>query len=231
MAERRSRGEPLQYILGSTDFGPLTLLTKPPVLIPRPETAFIIEDLAARILSARRRGAVTRPLVILDLCDALHVAYGVDISPDAVALSRDNIASLQDPKVTIFQADILAPTFPNSLRQATGNVSIDIITSNPPYIPQEEWESLPSSVKEYEDRGALVGGPVSGVGDGVAFYDHISKMAKDILCPDASLDGQVPRLAVEIGASQGSMVSTLLPGKTEIVQDQYGRDRMVLSSM
>lgn len=159
------------------------------------------------------------------------MAYGVDISPDAVALSRDNIASLQDPKVTIFQADILAPTFPNSLRQATGNVSIDIITSNPPYIPQEEWESLPSSVKEYEDRGALVGGPVSGVGDGVAFYDHISKMAKDILCPDASLDGQVPRLAVEIGASQGSMVSTLLPGKTEIVQDQYGRDRMVLSSM
>lgn len=214
------------------------------MLIPRPETAFIFEKLAERILAARDR--IARPLTVLDLCtgsgciplllssllgNTLGAAYGVDINPHAIALSRDNIASVGDRNVQVLQADILSPTFVSDLRERIGGVPIDIITSNPPYIPLEEWEALPASVKEYEDRLALVGGPVSGIGDGVAFYAHIAKLAEEILRPEPGLDGHVPRVAVEIGAKQGSMVAQLLPGMTEVVQDQYGLDRMVLSTL
>lgn len=244
MVKRRSEGEPLQYILGkllvayltagTVDFGQLELLTRPPVLIPRPETAFIVEELA------RRLGQETGPLNILDLCtgsgciplllssilgDRLGVALGVDISHDAIALARDNIALVKDTKVRVFQADIFAPDFLERIQREIGGEPIHVVTSNPPYITETEYAALPSSVREHEDRGALVASSFDGV-DGVAFYAHIAKLTSQILSPHPS---SIPQIAVEIGAKQGPAVAKLLPGRTEIAQDQYGRDRMVLS--
>ncbi|KAH0827387.1 S-adenosyl-L-methionine-dependent methyltransferase [Lanmaoa asiatica] len=102
MLDRRLAGEPLQYILGTTPFGPLHLLTRPPTLIPRPET----EDWALR-LARTRTPDPTRPLRVLDLCTGsgciplllCHLwpsgsirAVGVDISPDAIRLAAENTA-------------------------------------------------------------------------------------------------------------------------------------------
>ncbi|CAK9781245.1 S-adenosyl-L-methionine-dependent methyltransferase [Cutaneotrichosporon oleaginosum] len=222
MVERRARGEPLQYILGDTDFGPLTLLCRPPVLIPRPETAYIVEHLASLLPS--------RPLRVLDLCTGsgciplllAHLradltAVGVDVSPDAVSLAKENIAAMgMEGRVRTVQADILAPDFLQRIEKEVGPV--DLVTANPPYIPQAEYDALPPSVRAYEDRGALLAG---GEG-GTAFYAHIAAIAPSML-----REGPGIKIAVEIGAGQGQTVASLLPGHTEVVQDQYGRDRMV----
>lgn len=224
---------------GNTDFGPLTLLTRAPTLIPRPETAFVVEAYAERLTG------VSRPLRILDLCtgsgciplllshllgDRFEAGFGVDLSPEAISLSKDNIKLLGDERVRVFEGDVMSADFVQAVREATGGQPIDILTANPPYIPQAEWEALPDSVRVYEDRRALVGDPVPGFGDGVAFYARIAELAEEILLPDPEL-ARVPRLAVEIGADQGEVVSRMLPGRTEVLQDQYGRDRMVLSTL
>ncbi|BEJ16141.1 hypothetical protein CspHIS471_0507460 [Cutaneotrichosporon sp. HIS471] len=226
MVERRAAGEPLQYILGDTDFGPLTLNCRAPVLIPRPETAHIIERLASILPS--------RPLRVLDLCTGsgciplllAHLrpdltAVGVDISPDAIALSNENIAALgMGERVRVVQADILSLSFPDFVREEVGKV--DLVTSNPPYIPQVEYDALPLSVRAFEDQRALLAPAPPGGEDGTAFYAHIAKIAPSLL-----REGEGVRVAVEIGAGQGRAVAAILPGHTEVVQDQYGRDRMV----
>lgn len=155
-------------------------------------------------------------------------AVGVDISPQAVKLARDNIAHVDlGARVRVIQADILSPDFSARIEREVGKV--DLITANPPYIPRREWEALPASVREYEDPAALLAGPPEGregkEWDGTAFYAHIAKIAPPLL-----RGGDGVRIAVEIGASQGQAVADLLPGKTEVVPDQYGRDRMVTSA-
>jgi methylase of polypeptide subunit release factors len=163
----------------------------------------------------------------------LGTAFAVDISPHAVALAQDNIAHLgmAPSRVNVIQADILAADFVPRLKAATHNTPIHIITSNPPYICADEYAELPRSVREYEDRGALLAGPVPGVADGVAFYAHIARLAPQILTPLPELHASVPRIAVEIGVEQGAAVSSLLPGSTQVVKDQYGLDRMVVSML
>lgn len=211
---------------GDTDFGPLTLTCRAPVLIPRPETAHIIEHLAGVL--------PPRPLRVLDLCTGsgcislllAHLrptltAVGVDISPHAVSLARENIAALgMEERVRVIQADILDPSFPEFVREEVGGV--DLVTANPPYIPQAEYDALPSSVRAFEDPRALLAGAPPGGEDGTAFYAHIANIAPSLLT-----EGEGVRIAVEIGAGQGKAVASLLPGRTEVVQDQYGRDRMV----
>ncbi len=207
---------------GDTDFGPLTVACRAPVLIPRPETAYIVEHLASLL--------PFRPLRVLDLCTGsgciplllahLHpqlTAIGIDVSPHAISLAEENISALGlGKRVRAVQADILDPSFPDFVQEEVGKV--DLITSNPPYIPQEEYDALPASVRQFEDRGALLAG---GEG-GTAFYAHIAAIAPSLLRVGSGV-----RIAVEIGAGQGKAVAGLLPGKTEVVQDQYGRDRMV----
>lgn len=218
----------------------MELLCRPPTLIPRPETAFIVEHLAERILDAKRKRYITQPLRVLDLCtgsgciplllshlleDHLHVAHGVDISPEAIGLAEDNRQLLSCSNVRFHQADVLAPEFTDRIRQETGLEFFDLITSNPPYISSQDWAQLPQSVRDYEDPRALVGGPVAGVGDGVQFYQRIGQLAQQLL---TRADIAVPQIAVEIGETQAADVSCLLPGECETVQDQYGRNRMVL---
>lgn len=245
LVQRRAKGEPLQYVLGmflsrlftltegNTDFGPLTLLTRAPVLIPRPETAFIVEQLESMLPH--------RPLNVLDLCTGsgciplllAHLrqvnSWGVDINPTAIALANENaeqLAKAQQLKqpVRFFSGDILSPSFAADVRNKIGRV--DLITANPPYIPQEEYDALPVSVRNWEDKRALFADDVGSI-PGVAFYARIAELAMEIIQKD---DAPQIRIAVEIGATQGEAVSNLLPGATQVVQDQWGRDRMVIAS-
>lgn len=168
------------------------------------------------------------PLLLSHLLqDTLQVAHGIDISPEAIGLSEDNKELVASDNVFFHQSDILSPDFMDRVRNDTGVEHFDIITSNPPYIPAQVWAQLPQSVRDYEDSRALVGGPVPGVGDGVQFYGRIAQLADQLLEPAS---GDFPQIAVEIGETQAAEVSSLLPGECETVQDQYGRNRMVLAA-
>ncbi len=176
---RMLREEPLAYILGRWSFYGLELLVTPDVLIPRDDTMAVTE-LAIDTLRAR-----SQPARVLDLCTGsgcigLAVAHHLDkcnvtlcdVSPRALAVAKQNIASLRlKSRVTAFEADVMQPA-PKFLGQ------FDLIVANPPYITRAEMAQLQPSVREYEPHLALDGGE-----DGLAFYrsivDNFSAALKD----------------------------------------------------
>lgn len=152
LVRRRGQREPLQYIVGSQPFCDLTLQVDARVLIPRPETEEMVEQVVA--LSGEK------PATILDLgtgsgAIALALAQrfvavqvtAVDVSRDALAVAREN-AKLNGltGRVTFIQAD-----------WRTGlQGRFDWIVSNPPYLTEAEWAAAAPEVKDYEPKGALV---------------------------------------------------------------------------
>jgi len=156
LVERRRAGEPLQYIEGEAQFGPIHVSVDPRVLIPRPETEQLFE-LACR--------AVPDPKVIVDLCTGsgnLALAlkhtfpratvYGTDTSADALDVARANAVD-NDLEVTFLEGDLFEP-LPTHLRG-----HIDLLVSNPPYVTEAEFGDLPPDVRDHEPVVALVSGP------------------------------------------------------------------------
>ncbi|KAH6914384.1 S-adenosyl-L-methionine-dependent methyltransferase [Coprinopsis sp. MPI-PUGE-AT-0042] len=245
MVSRRSRGEPLQYILGTQPFGPLNLLTRPPVLIPRPET----EDWVTKFADRFAPPEAASPKTLVDLgtgsgCIPLllcHLwpqgslsAYGVDISPHALRLANENAAlcgisqepSPPKPSNTFrtCEANFLANDFPpNDLASA---LPIDILISNPPYIPWDEFLELPGSVVKYEDPKALFGGP-----SGLEHYQAIAR-----LLSRPTLFKRDAILALEVGHNQAEPVERLLLStgrirSSEVWEDPWGKKRAVIGYM
>ncbi|CAL1707356.1 unnamed protein product [Somion occarium] len=256
MVERRLRGEPLQYILGTQPFGALDLLVRPPVLIPRPET----EDWTLR-LSRLIQPSPERPISLLDLCTGSGCiplllcntwkpgsvnAYGVDISEDAIQLATDNahrcgvhVPAEMQPRRYPFNtfkpmlANIRDPSF---LLSAELRPPFHVITSNPPYISRQDFENLPPSVKGYEDHRALIGDPTvypeppcSESGKGLTFYHTIAQLLaqQDILTDNGVV-------ALEIGFNQADDVRQIMQNegklpKTEVWRDPWNRDRVVFA--
>lgn len=211
---------PLQYLLGTVPFGPLTLSVKPPVLIPRWET----EEWVLKVLDQWK----TPPKSIVDLCTgsgciALLAAHrfpssqtiGYDIDARALTVARFNSQQTQIP-VQFKWADV---------RSTIANRS-NLILSNPPYVTAKEYADLPCSVRRWESVGALVGGS-----SGLDHYRHIAQRAREMLLPTPSNEG--PILALEIGESQGPAVANLL-GQAHfdgihVWQDSCGKDRCVVA--
>ncbi|KAH7911994.1 S-adenosyl-L-methionine-dependent methyltransferase [Hygrophoropsis aurantiaca] len=246
MLERRLRGEPLQYILGTTPFGPLELLTRSPTLIPRPET----EDWTMRLANVISPTS-NRPISILDICTGsgciplllCHLwppgstrAYGVDISPAAIRLSIDNAAKCEIPAPTHISERFSRNTFLPVLHDifdadfwTSLHPPFDVVTSNPPYIPHHEYEQLPASVKDHEDPKALLGDPPgSSNQDGLSFYEHIAFLIgqKGILKDNGVV-------ALEVGQGQADAVEKILHKtsglrKTEIWKDPWDKHRVVV---
>ena len=210
---RRAAGEPLQYILGSTEFYGLDLETGPGVLIPRPETECLVD----RVLRTPHP-----PGPILDLCcgsGAIALALAanfapprsivaVDNSPAAVATTRLNARRLGLP-VEVRQGDLFAPV-PERFA---------VIVTNPPYVSESEYAVLDSVVRDHEPPEALRAGT-----DGLNVIRRIVEQAAEHLLPDASL-------FCEIGASQGEAVKHLFETHgyvdVHIHPDHAGRDRIV----
>ena len=201
---RLVRNEPLQYVLGEWDFRSLTLKCDRRALIPRPET----EELVTRVLAYLRSlpdppDSRALPRVV-DVgtgtgCIALSLAsefpsakyLGIDISPGAIALARENAAScgLAD-KVHFLVAD--------GLDDFDEPESLDAIVSNPPYIPSAECDALDPRIRDFEPRLALDGGS-----RGLDFYERLVMDAMNLLRPGGGL-------FFEIGDGQGPALQTLL---------------------
>ncbi|EJU04371.1 S-adenosyl-L-methionine-dependent methyltransferase [Dacryopinax primogenitus] len=237
--KRRIAGEPLQYILGNQPFGPLEIITRSPVLIPRPETEEWVMQLSQRFDPSAREG----PVSVLDLCTGTgciplmlsHIwspgkvrALGVDISADAIDLAKENLMKRGAHEAEFLRGDMFDHRFCASISEKG---RYDIITCNPPYIPLDEYARLSRSVKDWEDPRALVGEyPVpedvsrnETIGSsGLRFYARLAELIPDLLV-------QKEGMAVfEFGHGQGSKVMDILKHlfrQTELWKDHSEKER------
>lgn len=241
IARQLSLGIPVQQALGYEEFHGFRFRVSPDVLIPRPETAelvdWIIDD--AQSHTHVLTESVTR---ILDLgtgsgCIAIVLnrlinnskVYALDLSTAALAITRNNATDLSAPDLSFFQGDILQLRNPeyfntvfNSYQQTSNSYQqqFDVIVSNPPYICDKEQSDMSPIVLDHEPHSALFV-PDS---DPLLFYRAIGEFALQHLSPYGAL-------YFEINAAYGPETVELLRSqgfKTVILrQDFTGRDRMV----
>lgn len=225
MIKRRVGHEPLQYILGETNFHNLTILCDKRALIPRPETEILLEESLKALANS---GAPETPNIV-DLgtgsgCLALGAAqacpqakvFAVDISDEALALARENARRNNLENRVAFLCGSLFEPLDKSLRG-----QMHLIISNPPYIPDEECARLMPEVRDFEPRVALSGG-----GDGLNVIRKIIGEAAEWLAPTGVL-------AMEIGYEQSQAVREIVTSSrlqiADIVKDYAGIDRVVVA--
>ena len=223
--ERRKQREPVAYILGEQEFWSLSFSVSPHVLIPRPETEFLLEQ----VLSHANKINFTRGKIV-DLCCGSGVIatvlaketgqdiVAVDVSPEALQVSKNNILrhDVQD-QVQFVQSDLLS-----SFQKIN---QFSLVVSNPPYVSHiDVTNNLAPEVSDYEPHLALDGGV-----RGLELIQIIREQLEDVLLPGGEL-------FMEIGADQGqellSMFTSRMNGldgflTVEILKDYAGRDRVV----
>jgi len=215
--------EPLAYVIGTAPFLHHELLIRAPILIPRPETEAWVADLIQRLQEYP-------PQRILDLCTgsgcialALAAAFpkasvvAIDLSEQAVALAQENRDRLGLLRVDIRQGDLYEAVRPGE--------TFDVIVANPPYIPEQAWQRLYPSVKEWEDRSALVAD-----NDGTALIEKIIVQAPQFLSPRSR--GTV---VVEIDIHQAAQVCQLYQNagfaQWEVLRDAQNFERVVCGQL
>lgn len=230
LVDRRRRREPLQHIVGSTVFRYLTLRVEPGVFVPRPETETVVQvavDEAARLVT----GGAT-PLVV-DLCCgaggiALSVAtevpgarvVAVDASPEAVGLTRHNagaVAPVGEAAPRVLLGDVRDPAL---LADLDGTV--DVLVSNPPYIPPDAVPVDPE-VRDHDPDLALYGGGA----DGLEVPRAVIAAAARLLVPGGLL--VMEHAEVQDAAARAAAEAT---GAFEAVRthpDLTGRPRMLVA--
>jgi release factor glutamine methyltransferase len=221
LVKRRGQREPLQHITGSVSFCGFEIAVNRSALVPRPETE-ILADLGWNYLTP-----INSPTA-LDLgtgtgCIAIALAAkspnakitAADISPDALALAKENATKNNvTERITFFRGDGFA-ALPN-------DTQFDLIISNPPYIPTAEIETLQSEVRDFDPRGALDGGA-----DGLDFYRMLASQAKSFLKPGG-------KIMLEFGDGQAPAIRKIFENEkwiVEAVKDDYShRARILIAS-
>lgn len=216
--------EPIQYIFGHTLWYGLDLKVTPATLIPRPETAVLVEVIGERLKAEASLATNHSPLAVLDIgtgsgCIAIALkkkhpdwdVTGIDISAEAIEVAKEN-AERNGVEVDFLVADIF------NLPSPISNLQYDIIVSNPPYIRESEKVSMRPNVLEYEPETALF----VPDDDPLRFYRRI-----------ASLHGTY--LFFEINEAFAQEMKTLLQeeGYDDIIitQDIYGKPRIIEGRM
>lgn len=211
---RRNSGEPLQYILGETEFMGFKFNVNPSTLIPRQDTELLVET-AIDVIGEKKvkvidigTGSGCIGISIAKLCPNSFVTL-LDFSEKALQTAKEN-ALLNKVEIKDVLCDIL---------KDVPEDKFDIIVSNPPYIETETVKTLESTVKDFEPITALDGGD-----DGLIFYRRISEIAKGMLENNGVI-------IFEIGYNQGQAVSDILKENgfknVEVIKDFCGNDRVV----
>lgn len=213
--KRLAEHEPLQYILGDARFYGMDLHVAPGVLIPRPETAELVD----RIVDRNHDRSDLRVLDVGCGSGAISVALarnlpfsrvtGLDVSPEAIEIARGNAKELK-VNVDFVQADIF--------KWGGEPESFDIVVSNPPYIAESEKKDMEANVLEYEPEQALF----VPDDDPLRFYRRICEVAWNVLLSDG-------QLWFEINPLYASQMRQLMSdaGFTDVETwlDSYGRMR------
>jgi len=224
--EKVVSGIPVQHIMGYEEFYGRKFLVNEEVLIPRPETEELVQGLLARM---GRLYPATDVIKIVDVgtgSGAISVTLAlesnrldvmtVDIAKASIDVAQENAARL-GAKVRFVEGDLLGPLIEEEKK-------VDVVVSNPPYIPEDDIETLSTVVKDHEPLRALVGGQ-----DGLDFYRRFMKEIPLVLKERGIV-------AFEVGVGQGEAVAQMLrdafPGaKVEVVNDINGKDRMVFAEI
>ena len=213
---RLARFEPIQYIIGKTEFCGLTLKVSSDVLIPRPETAELVDWIVSDCPQSGLR--------VLDIgtgsgCIAITLAERMveaevsawDISEKALAVAREN-ALRNNVRIAFSCMDVF--------NEPTGTSVFDIIVSNPPYITESERAEMERNVLDYEPETALFVPDT----DPLRFYRRIARIGNQMLKPGG-------KLFFEINRAYGSETAAMLKyggySQVEVRSDSYGNARMI----
>lgn len=219
---RLAAGEPIQYVLGYTEFCGRKFKVAPSVLIPRPETGQLVDE-ALKLLAA-----TGRPAKVLDLCTgsgciAWSVALGApgvsvtaaDISEPALALAR---SQFEDVPSGVNVPEFVCSDLLGGCREISGR--FDLLLSNPPYVMEKEKAAMRRNVLEHEPGIALF----VPDDDPLLFYRALASVSLRLL--DSSGTG-----VVEINEALGPETAAVFEAagykKTEILRDIFGKDRFV----
>jgi release factor glutamine methyltransferase len=225
LIKRRAAREPLQHITGSTSFCGHEIAVNRHALVPRPETELLAE-LGGKFLAARRSPTA------LDFgtgtgCIAIALAVGcpeakitaLDVSPDALALARQNAAQNKVAERIEFLTSDGFAALKNTDVPGVPPRQIDLIISNPPYIASAEIETLAPEVRDFDPRAALDGGA-----DGLDFYRRLAAEAKPWLKPDG-------KIMLEFGDGQAGAIQQIFAAEkwiVEAVQEDYSHRARIL---
>jgi len=221
--ERRKLREPLQYIIGTQEFWGLPFRVTPDVLIPRPETEFVVE-------AALKAVSGTATPVIVDLCTgsgciAISLAkelpkariFATDRSDRAAHIAQENARQngVAD-RIRFLEGDLFGP-----LEEMDILGRIDCIVTNPPYVRSGDLTALQPEVRDFEPEMALVAGR-----SGTEIAERIIRQAPPYLRPGGSL-------IMEMGVGQAAALRKLIEdthtfGPSEIVNDLAGIERVMV---
>ena len=206
---RRTKHEPLQYILGETEFYGCKIKVNPDVLIPRPETELLVEKVLQEDFGSILEIGTGSGAIAIALAKQMKNVQitATDISEKALRIARQN-AEINNVSINFIQSDI----FENIKSK------YDIIVSNPPYISKKEYDNLAPEIKDYEPEISLLAEE-----DGMYFYKKILQQAKDYLTEKG-------KIYFEIGYDQAKRVKILAIengfSETEVFQDLNEFDRI-----
>lgn len=220
--KRRLRREPVAYIVGYKEFWSLRFKVNANVLIPRPETELLIHE-SLKIWSAAEK--VSKPFKVLDIgtgSGAISVTLAkeitqafitaTDISETALAVARENAQGIGvGDRIQFLQGDLFTP-IPNG-------TTFDLIVTNPPYIPCDQFPSLMPEVRDFEPRVALDGGE-----EGLNFYRRALPQIGRFLGPAGWFLGEIGPWQKEglVGMVQEDSDLELI----DFVKDYSGIDRV-----
>jgi len=214
--KRRIDHEPIQYILGETEFYGYKILVNNSVLIPRPETELLVEKIIEKEEKIENileigTGSGAIAIALAKNLNYVHIS-ATDISKIALETARYN-AKINNTEINFFNSDIFEKV----------NNQYDLIVSNPPYIPKQDFVELPIEVRDYEPYTALV-----AEDHGLSFYNKILSNAKEYLTKSGTI-------YFEIGYDQAEKIVEIANrngfNKIEVFKDLNGFDRIVRISI
>ena len=221
MIARREKREPIAYIVGHKEFYSLDFEVTPAVLIPRPETEFVVSAALecitgkadARVLDIGTGSGAIAIAIAVNAPSAQITA--VDISADAIAVASRNARRHRvEDRVTFRRADCF-----DILDGGAALETFDVIVSNPPYLDDAEIAALDPEVRGYEPRVALSAGAMAST-----FCEELRQARREHLASDGEL-------IVEVGAGQATAVAKLVEDAglsvVGVINDFAGHPRVV----